>query len=271
MFNRLPRMAAQLPTTNLAEERQVLHYNPTRAAFTGNAAALAEQYFGLFILFLVLTVIAFCLIIGATLGMNLVLVMVVVSAFFAALIAIDVGRPTNIEISTEGFRILWYHPIFMFSGPWIPWHAVQAADYVEAPILGEKSKCFDVTIDAEKIPASYGFELLSISVTSTYDKKSHKLRLIESGFFQEADRIAFLSAVRKYVPLAQVSKELIALESFGEVPTYTALWLDTLHKSNSASEQATLPDGTKLANGRYQIISRLGSGGQAVVYDALDT
>ncbi len=113
------------------------------------------------------------------------------------------------------------------------------------------------------------FELMCVPITAKCEKKKFTLRFLECGFFQEDDRLNFIRALKTNVPNDRINAKLLAHEHFGEVPSYTALWLDNLHGGRDA-ETGILPDGVKLADGRFLVVKRLGSGGQAVVYDALE-
>jgi serine/threonine-protein kinase len=93
------------------------------------------------------------------------------------------------------------------------------------------------------------------------------LQLLEKGFFQTADRAQFLRSLQKHAPAQSLSTELLVLKAFGKVPTYTALWLDEF-SHHRGDDSLTVPDGVYLADGQYQVLNRLGAGGQSVVYEA---
>ncbi len=255
--------ALRLPTSQPSVGRYVLHYNPERSVFTGSIASDIQRYFGSFLILLVIGSAVLSLLLFNNFSLFCV---IVVPMLF--LIALDFSRPTSIEYSPIGFRVHWLHSFFFHSGPWVDWTRVLDVKYVQVNVPGIKdADCFEITIDSKKDEILFG--IMRTSITAKMDSKKMTLRFLECGFFNESDREFFISALRKYVPAERTSLKLITHENFGEVPSYTAIWLDSLQGNKSESD-TNLPAGTKLAEGRYQILSRLGSGGQAIVYDAVD-
>lgn len=259
--------ALRLPTSDPSLGRYVLHYNPERATFTGGIAASAQKHF----LGFVSTVVA-CLAVllfGFCAGLGNLAIGSVFSIVLGALVMLELTRPTNLEFTPRGFRIHWLHQLFFYSGPWIDWSSVTLVSYNEASVPGiENAECFEVTFDQTNYPMAM-FELMCVPITAKCEKKKFTLRFLECGFFQEDDRLNFIRALKTNVPNDRINAKLLAHEHFGEVPSYTAIWLDNLHGGRDA-ETGNLPDGVKLADGRFLVVKRLGSGGQAVVYDALE-
>lgn len=259
----------KLPASDPAIGRYVLHYNPERATFTGGIAASAQKYFSGFVWTVVvsLAVLSF----GFCAGLGNLAIGLIFCLAVGALVMLELSRPTNLEFTSEGFRVHWLHNLFLYSGPWIKWESVTAVEYKEASVPGiENAECFEVTFDQSAYQMKL-FELMCVPITAKCEKKKFTLRFLECGFFQEDDRMNFIRALKTNVPGERINAKLLAHEHFGEVPTYTAIWLDNLHGSLSAdAENSVLPGGVKLADGKYQVLKRLGSGGQAVVYDALD-
>lgn len=259
--------ALRLPISDPSLGRYVLHYNPERATFTGGIAASAQKHF----LGFVSTVVA-CLAVllfGFCAGLGNLAIGSVFSIVLGALVMLELTRPTNLEFTPRGFRIHWLHQLFFYSGPWIDWSSVTSVSYNEASVPGiENAECFEVTFDQTNYPMAM-FELMCVPITAKCEKKKFTLRFLECGFFQEDDRLNFIRALKTNVPNDRINAKLLAHEHFGEVPSYTAIWLDNLHGGRDA-ETSNLPDGVKLADGRFLVVKRLGSGGQAVVYDALE-
>ncbi len=258
---------SKLPASDPTLGRYVLHYNPERATFTGGIAASAQKHFSGF----VWTVVA-CLAVlwfGFCAGLGNLAIGTVFCLVLGALVMLELTRPTNLEFTARGFRVHWLHQLFFYSGPWIDWGAVTSVSYNEASVPGiEKAECFEVTFDQTNYRIPF-FELMCVPITAKCEQKKFTLRFLECGFFQEDDRLNFIRALRSNVPNERINAKLLAHEHFGEVPSYTAIWLDNLHGRRDA-ETGVLPDGIKLADGRYLVVKRLGSGGQAVVYDALE-
>ncbi|MBC7999530.1 MAG: serine/threonine protein kinase [Leptolyngbya sp.] len=253
----------KLPSSQPSLGRFVLHYNPERTVFTGAVASDMQRFFGAFIV--LIAVISVVLSVGLFNNLMLAAILLLPLLF---LLALDVSRPTNIEYSPDGFRIHWLHNLFLHVGPWIKWDNVLAVKYTQANLPGiKKADCFEITIDMSA-EHDFMFEVMSTSITSRVEDKKLTLRLLECGFFNESDRQSFVSALKKFVPSERSSLDLLVCENFGEVPSYTAIWLDSLQGVRDAGD-TTLPNGTLLADGKYKVLSRLGSGGQAVVYDAI--
>jgi hypothetical protein len=259
-----------LPDSNPAEEHFVLHYNPMRAdtglRFSG------EQHFRTFVAVIVL----FSILVSAA-GCYLSegrwqFVWLLVPLLTLPLVLLDVCRPTNMEISPKGIRFHWIYPFFFFSGYWLGWEAVVLAKYIDGKVRGipKIGKCFDMTIDVSKLKwfPKLSLETLCTTITSSCDKEKLTIRFLEPGFFQESDQSILRRMLCKCMFPDRLDSRLLAREEFGEVPAFTALWLDRLNRDANA-ERSCIPDGAELASGKYRIQSRMGSGGQAVVYDAV--
>lgn len=258
----------RLPASAPSSGHYVLHYNPERATFTGGIAASAQKHF----LGFASTVIASLavLLFGFCAGLGNIAIGSVFCLLLGVLVMIELSRPTNLEFTQQGFRVHWLHQLFYYSGPWIDWDSVISVSYSEANVPGiENAECFEITFDQSGYPMRL-FELMSVPITAKCESKKLTLRFLECGFFQEDDRLNFIRALRTNVPSEKINAKFLAHETFGEVPSYTALWLENLHGRRD-TETGVLPDGVKLADGRYLIVKRLGSGGQAVVYDAVQT
>jgi hypothetical protein len=258
--------ALRLPVSAPESGSYVLHYNPERAAFTGGTAASAEKYFSEFVWLIFLWLVVMALFFSSSFG-NLT-TSLLLSSPLLCLFLMDLSRPSSIEVNSSGLRIHWLHRYCFYSSPWISWNAITSVKLSQSYIPGlDAARCFELTVDHTK--RNFWFEIMSVPVTAKVEGKRQTLRFVECGFFHESDLSTFLTAISSFVPSDRVAAEVLAVEQFGEVPSFTALWLDSLQGSKD-SKGSTLPDGTVLAEGRYCVIKRLGSGGQAVVYDAVE-
>lgn len=257
----------RLPQANPSDGHYLLHYNVHRPAFLGHTAATAEQFFRPFVAIMFLVMGAFIAYLG------LVPLLAFIFLFAVPYILLDFCGPTNVEMSDRGIRIHWFHSLLFVSSPWFRWDTLRSVECADADVLSVlQGQCFDITIDTSHLSLveRITFELLCATVTTGYSKNQTTLRLLESGFFQESDRINFLNALRKYARPELLSADILARLEFGDVPTYTALWLEHFRDNDNDEDNSTaiLPAGTMLAEGTYEVVSRLGSGGQGVLYAA---
>lgn len=97
-------------------------------------------------------------------------------------------------------------------------------------------------------------------------------RIRWSDLLKSVDIGQFLSAVRTYAPHADLSPKLRNLVNAPEVSrtNYTELWLHEFSRAPKRTRLEPLEAGTKLCKDRYEIVGRLGTGGQGVAYLAID-
>jgi tRNA A-37 threonylcarbamoyl transferase component Bud32 len=97
-------------------------------------------------------------------------------------------------------------------------------------------------------------------------------RIKWSDVLKSVDVGQFLSALRTFAPHADLSPELRKLVSAPETSrtNYTELWLHEFSRAPRRLRLEPLECGTKLGSGRYEVVGRLGMGGQGVAYLAID-
>lgn len=98
-------------------------------------------------------------------------------------------------------------------------------------------------------------------------------RMKWSDVLKSVDVGQFLSAIRTFAPHADISPELRSLVNAPETSrtNYTELWLHEFSRAPRRLRLEPLEAGTKLDNGRYEVVGRLGIGGQGVAYLAVDS
>lgn len=162
--------------------------------------------------------------------------------------------------------------------PVIPWSAITYADC--GPGLGLST----ITYGPEKklnpllcagrgnaVRLHVNFECMPIldarKITRSKDVRQARIEIPIDGL-AERDLVQIIAHVRKHLPRESIHGSADALAPAQLWQDYTTIWLQELNEGSS--RVATLPPGTVL-KGRddsYEVIDRLGSGGQAVTYTA---
>ncbi len=255
----------QLPVSAPSEGYFILHYSMNRPALISQNKAAIERFMLPFSL-MIFTLGCLAAIVLPSFLLNYCLY-IAMPAIAASVLFLDLSRPTHIQISRGGFRMHWLNPVFYYKSPVFRWDQIRSLSYVPEEGSTNSAK-FRVTVDVSEFTTEsrFLFDMMCLTSSQVSAADEITLNLLETGFF-EADQSLFRAEMIKHVPPELISSDLIAREEFGEVPTYTALWLGSLHAKNTIG--TILSPGVKLAEGRYEIVSRLASGGQANVYEAL--
>ncbi len=105
--------------------------------------------------------------------------------------------------------------------------------------------------------------------TAHHPKKLHVNFPLDS-LNLDADKFRLLSAIREMAPQTALAPDFDDIFKSKHAPTYTELWLDDMQtfRRQSAHE---LPTGSPVNDGRYKVIDKIATGGQAKIYKALDT
>jgi hypothetical protein len=190
----------------------------------------------------------------------------------------------NVGAASEyhGFNIPWRSPL-------IPWSAIT---YISAGVQQSgraevgppRKKVIDVPVP--ELPCL----ILKVSLQQVQNPRSILAQERPSVFFSkrfrqpssgetqfrlvpeamtDKDFRLFVSALREHLPPEAVDPTVDQLLPAQEWQNYTTIWLQEL--DDGRSRVSTLPTGTVLKGptDHYQIIERLGSGGQAVTYKAM--
>jgi len=162
------------------------------------------------------------------------------------LVAARLNRPRWIGLTDRGLYLLAGDRDRYRTLKFIEWTDIDSV-YLEKPLASRGT-------DAEKICLRAGRLTTRLCL--------QRVRL-------PAERALLLEHLRKRIDPQKVSQEAIeALEPALESSTYTELWLKELVDSSARSRLTPLRPGHSLHEGKYTILDRLGSGGQATVYRA---
>ena len=85
----------------------------------------------------------------------------------------------------------------------------------------------------------------------------------------DADKFRLMAAIRARAPEGALEPSFLKIIESNQAPTYTQLWLDDMQSFRRQSVNE-LPAETLLNDGRYKIIDKIATGGQAKIYKALD-
>jgi tRNA A-37 threonylcarbamoyl transferase component Bud32 len=171
----------------------------------------------------------------------------------AAIAAIYYTRPTHLSLTDQGVRLLYDHEIFgrqlyYSEGDLIPW---------------EKMSRINIVRPSNKpSPQQHHLSMMAGSVPLM------NLRL--GAFLSTEDRAHVLEAIEKWAP--QIAREAEVIQAL-EPPSdhsFTELWMKALSAPPKRDKLKPLAQKALLKEGRYEIDSALGVGGQGTAYLAYD-
>jgi len=100
------------------------------------------------------------------------------------------------------------------------------------------------------------------------DRATVKLNL--DAIASSDDRKRLQLAIKKFLPTYRIDPSVAdELQLSTKMQDYTDLWLEALSPSSTRVREEILPEGTHIFEGRYEIVHVVGSGGQAIVYEAM--
>ncbi len=100
--------------------------------------------------------------------------------------------------------------------------------------------------------------------------KEDKLLLIELDAIDGADRSRLLKSIRRFAPECPIDADVLELLEPGNKKSYTQLWLQSLTSAPQRKNLEPLKSGDLVHGGRYEVVKRLGVGGQGSAYLCLD-
>jgi tRNA A-37 threonylcarbamoyl transferase component Bud32 len=124
-------------------------------------------------------------------------------------------------------------------------------------------------IEAISVERSQGKKsILDYVVKISYENKSFGIRW--GDIVKAEGREAFAENLESFFSEDFDMKALEPLKQLPDRQSYTELWLREFSGAPKRDSMTPLPDGSVLQDGKYKIVKKLGTGGQASVYLAID-
>jgi len=186
--------------------------------------------------------------------------------------------PTHISLNDEGIRLHWLRPICNFSGRMVPWDSLTHVSIDSRPFFGMPQSILEFNLSGVAFertwlkvePGTSLPDVLTNQQRSVVRPIRGKYSIALGGIASSDDRKRLQIAMKKYLPSYRVDPAVSdALQLGMRVETYTDLWFESLQSSSRVRSDNLLP-GDTLLGGRYEVISELAAGGQAIVYEVLD-
>lgn len=180
--------------------------------------------------------------------------------------------PTHISLSDEGIRLHWLRTFCNVSSGTISWDCLSHVTISKHRFFGapEAILQFNLTGPPFVLQERNHFPLIALS-SGWLGKGRSKIEIALNGIASSDDRKRLQIALTKYLPSYRIDP--VVSDSLGlacRPENYTDLWLESLQDGASRIRENRLQPGETVCNGRYQIVYEIGSGGQAIVYEAID-
>ncbi len=246
----------------------VIDYQPLKRFHNKNAFVLKRCEKAVFLILAFIAALAL-LKLGASRFLYLAVCLVTVPV---ALMSLNLRkRLLKLLFTPEGISIVWLDFGNYLKGKALPWEAIE---YVRPVAAKNKSKSPEQKIEfkiSSRLPDSAHVKMLAL--LAPFMVKKHRdcyfLQLDPACFSDSASRPELLSVLKNYLPAERLDPELAEKLNPTDTLSYTKLWLDSFSKDTSARRfDGALEPGRQLANGKFEIKSFLGAGGQANVYIA---
>jgi hypothetical protein len=186
----------------------------------------------------------------------------------------DVLSPTHIFFTETGLQMHWLRNYCNVAGPVIGWDRLSHLSIAtDKNVFGSVESALEFNVLATGIPVEkrLTYAVLAPKMTSGWwrgDRCTIKLKL--DAIASSDDRKRLQMALKKFLPSYRIDASVTdELNLAIRVESYTDLWLDAL-SSSKRIRQEMLEPGAHILGGRYEVVRRIGGGGQAVVYAAME-
>ncbi|HEY9732683.1 MAG TPA: serine/threonine-protein kinase [Drouetiella sp.] len=196
----------------------------------------------------------------------------VIGVVFVLLNSLNLLAPTHIFLSENGLQLHWLRNYSNLAGPVIGWDRLTHLSIAtNKNLLGNVESALEFNVLASGLPLQKRviYAALAPAMTSGWWKGERcAIRLKLEGIASSDDRKRLQMALKKFLPSYRIDASVTdELNLAIRVESYTDLWLDAL-SSSKRIRQEMLEPGSHILGGRYEVVRRIGGGGQAVVYAA---
>lgn len=180
--------------------------------------------------------------------------------------------PTHIALTEDGITFHWLRSWMNLKSCLIPWSSLSHVNLTTAKFWKhtESRVEFNIVSATMSFTQRLPFLLLSPALARGWLGDRAKVILPLDGLASSDDRKRLQFGFQRFLPTYRVDPKVSdELQLSLRVESYTDLWLGALSMNRSRLRTDTLAQGTLVNHGRYEVISPIGSGGQAVVYSAI--
>ncbi|MBA3856815.1 MAG: hypothetical protein C0507_07895 [Cyanobacteria bacterium PR.3.49] len=180
--------------------------------------------------------------------------------------------PTHIALTEDGITFHWLRSWFNFQSCLLPWSSLSHVNLTTAKFFKHTEARVEFNIVSVGMPFSQKlpFLLLTPALAKGWLFDRSKIILPLDGLASSDDRKRLQFGFQRFLPTYRVDPKVSdELQLSLKVESYTDLWLGALSMNRSRLRTDTLPTGTLVNHGRYEVLFPIGSGGQAVVYSAI--
>lgn len=195
------------------------------------------------------------LLFASAIGVVGIMVIWVLAVFFLFLALKIMISPNRLTINREGIELDFWTDIMSTETDRVNFSDVERVELVGASDSANPEKLeILVTTKPRETPLGPLASVLTLKLSA----------------IRKADREKFLKALEEFAPARATSSEVVEALKVGAENSYTELWLQSLNESSIRKNIQPLCEGDLLQDGRYQIVRRLGIGGEGTAYEAFD-
>ncbi len=180
--------------------------------------------------------------------------------------------PTHIALTEDGITFHWLRSWLNFKSCLIPWSSLTHVNLTTGRFLKHSETRVEFNIVTVGMPffQRLPFLLLTPALARGWLKDRAKVILPLDGLASSDDRKRLQFGFQRFLPTYRVDPKVSdELQLSLKVESYTDLWLGALSMNRSRRRTELLTVGTLVNHGRYEVAAPIGSGGQAVVYAAI--